>query len=91
MFIFSETNLNQNHSATVLYHSLTDLAKANKYQDVASMLKDNLDYLCRELAILLRKHLSASSKIRQKGLERPVGLPTLLKAVLAIQDLKCEL
>ena len=90
VFVLSETNLNKSHSAHILYYSLNDLADANKYPDVASMLKDNLDYLCRELAILLRKHLSASSKIRQKGIERPEGLPTLLKAILAIQDVKCE-
>ena len=90
VFILSETNLNKSHSAHVLYFSLIDLANANKYQDVPSMLKDNLDYLCRELAILLRRHLSASSKSRRIGLKRPEGLPTLLKAVLVIQDLKCD-
>ena len=90
VFVLSETNLNKSHSAHVLYYTLIDLANANNYEDVPSMLNDNLDYLCRELAILLRKYLSASSKSRQKGTERPEGLPTLLKAVLVIQNLKCE-
>ena len=54
------------------------------------MLKDNLDYMCRELTILLRRHLSASSRSRQNGIGRPEGLPTLLKAVLKLQDIKSE-
>jgi hypothetical protein len=90
VFILTETNLNKSHSAHILYHTLLDLASAYNSQDIASMLKDNLDYLCRELAILLRKYLSASSRNKQHGTRRPEGLPTLLKAVLKLQDIKCE-
>ena len=89
VFILSETNLTKNHSAHVLYHTLTDLASANNYTNIEAMLRENLDYLSRELAILLRKYLSASSKTRKKGKERPDGLPTLLKAVLKTQNLNC--
>ena len=89
VFILAETNLHKSRSAHVLYHALNDLAKAvGSFSDIASMLTDNLDYLCRELAILLRKHLSASSRSKRTGLNRPEGLPTLLKAVLKIQNSK---
>lgn len=90
VFILSETDLSKSHSANVLYHSLKDLSAANGFVDIASMLRENLDYICRELAVLLRKYLSASSKFKQKSSIRPEGLPTLLKAVLKIQDLQCQ-
>ena len=80
-FVLSQTNLANSHSAHVLYFALNDLATGCEFPTIVAMLEENADVLCRELTILLRVHLSAS---RRKNGKKPMGLPTLLRAVMKL-------
>jgi len=72
-------NVTLSHQAHVAYFVLNDLTKAIGYKNITSLLETHLEYMSRQLTLLLRKHFM------RNDLERPQGLSNLLRIVLKLK------
>jgi len=83
VFILSNNNAN---AADWIMAALNDLTSSLNFTDVASMLDSQFDHLCRELCILLRRHLTRRK--RADASRRPRGLSLLLGVILKLQKIR---
>eukprot|EP00095_Tigriopus_kingsejongensis_P009361 maker-scaffold488_size158317-snap-gene-0.29 protein:Tk09361 transcript:maker-scaffold488_size158317-snap-gene-0.29-mRNA-1 annotation:"telo2-interacting protein 1 homolog isoform x1" len=92
--VLSTCEANRSHESHVLFFAIKDLAKGCDFEDIRGLLLANVDYLGRELALLLRQmHLRdpangpPGGKDRRPALVGGVrGIPTLLKVVLRLKN-----
>jgi hypothetical protein len=77
---------NNANAADWIMAALNDLTNGLNFTDVASMLDSQFDHLCRELCILLRRHLTRRK--RADASRRPRGLSLLLGVILKLQKIR---
>lgn len=90
--MLSSCDATRNHEGQVLYFALRDVAKGCGFDDIPTLLIHHVDFMGRDLAILLRQMyspLKSPSPTKLLGHQNHfglVGIPTLLKVVLRLKN-----
>eukprot|EP00094_Tigriopus_californicus_P007931 TCALIF_07635-PA protein Name:"Similar to TTI1 TELO2-interacting protein 1 homolog (Homo sapiens)" AED:0.15 eAED:0.15 QI:56/0.85/0.87/1/0.85/0.87/8/48/808 len=92
--MLSSCDASRNHEGQVLYFALRDLAKGCEFHDISALLTHHVDFLGRDLTLLLRQMYSnngpkSPNQTHLLGNQRSsplLGIPTLLKVVLRLKN-----